>query len=197
MNESQYTSDSPRTNDPLANILADMSSKLEGIGRLEKKLETATNNFTGELDYLKAELSNLTEARKRDGAELTRLQTSIKGVSNDLQKSEEIQGNIERKVNQIDNATNKNLERIDRLEQNTARLSENLKLLEEREKNRPLGARPKIPEHPANVSLPVRKNLEAARISDDSSLSGNNFSYSDLLARGLDGLKSLNLLREQ
>ena len=106
MEESQYISDNSRTNDPLANILADMSTKLEGISRLERKLDEVTTNFTGELDYLKTELSNLTEARKRDGAELTRLQTSIKGVSNDLQKSEEIQGNIERKVNQIDNATN-------------------------------------------------------------------------------------------
>ena len=61
----------------------------------------------------------------------------MKGVSRDLQKNEEVQGNIERKVNKIDNTSNKNLERIDRLEQNTAKLSENLKLLEERS----LGAR--------------------------------------------------------
>ena len=123
MNESQYTSESPQTSDPLANILADMSQKLEGISRLERKLDEVTTNFTGELDFLKAEISNLTEARKKDGIELTRLQTSIKGVSKDLQKNEEIQGNIERKVNKIDNTSNKNLERIDRLEQNTAKLS--------------------------------------------------------------------------
>ena len=73
MNESQYVSDTPRTNDPLANVLADMSAKLEkleGIARLERKLEEVTTNFHGELDYLKAELSNLSEARNRDGAEL-------------------------------------------------------------------------------------------------------------------------------
>ena len=65
MEESQYISDNARTNDPLANILADMSTKLEGISRLERKLDEVTTNFTGELDYLKAELSNLTEARKK------------------------------------------------------------------------------------------------------------------------------------
>ena len=85
--------------------------------------------------------------------ELTRLQASIKGVSKDLQKNEEIQGNIERKVNKIDNTSNKNLERIDRLEQNTAKLSENLKILEEREQRRSLGARPKVPEAPSNVHI--------------------------------------------
>ena len=58
-----------------------MSSKLEGISRLERKLEEVTTNFTGELDFLKTELSNLTEARKKDGVELSRLQTSIKGVA--------------------------------------------------------------------------------------------------------------------
>ena len=186
MNESQYISDNSRTSDPLANVLADMSvklEKLEGISRLERKLEEVTTNFTGELDYLKAELSNLTEARKRDGAELTRLQTSIKGVSNDLQKNEEIQGNIERKVNQIDNATNKNLERIDRLEQNTAKLSENLRLLEERDKEKLLGARQRVPVIPG-------------RTSDNSSNNRNSFSYSDQLAKGFDGLRTLNLLKE-
>ena len=75
MNESQYTSENPQTSDPLANILADMSQILEVISRLERKLDEVTTNFTGELDFLKAEISNLTEARKKDGIELTRLQT--------------------------------------------------------------------------------------------------------------------------
>ena len=40
MSESQYNSDNSETGpDPLATILADMSAKLEGISRLEKKLE--------------------------------------------------------------------------------------------------------------------------------------------------------------
>ena len=72
MKEYQYNSDNPRTSDPLTNILSDMSAKLEGISRLERKLEEVTTNFTGELDFLKTEISNLTEARKKDGAELTR-----------------------------------------------------------------------------------------------------------------------------
>ena len=51
-------------------VLCDQDEKLEGIARLERKLEEVTTNFHGELDYLKAELSNLSEARNRDGAEL-------------------------------------------------------------------------------------------------------------------------------
>ena len=186
MNESQYVSDTPRTNDPLANVLADMSAKLEkleGIARLERKLEEVTTNFHGELDYLKAELSNLSEARNRDGAELNRLQTSIKGVTNGLQKNEEIQGNIEKKVDRIDNVTNKNLERIDRLERNTTKLSENLRLLEERDKEKLLGARQRVPALPRGTS-------------DNSSKNRNSFSYSDQLEKGFEGLKSHNLLKE-
>ena len=82
MSESQYKSDNSETGpDPLTAILADMSAKLEGIGRLEKKLEEVTTNFTGELDFLKTELANLLEARKNDGVELNRLQASIRGVT--------------------------------------------------------------------------------------------------------------------
>ena len=74
MEESQYNSESSQpVQDPLAAILADMSAKLEGIGRLEKKLKEVTVNFTGELDFLKSEISNLTEARKKDGVELNKL----------------------------------------------------------------------------------------------------------------------------
>ena len=56
MTESQYTSDMSQPGpDPLTAILTDMSAKLEGIGRLEKKLEEVTVNLTGELDFLKSE----------------------------------------------------------------------------------------------------------------------------------------------
>ena len=84
--ESQYNSQ-PNP-DPLAVILAEMSSKLEGIGRLEKKLEEATANFSGEMDIIKTELGNLTEARKSDKIELTKLQASVSAVTKDLYKNE-------------------------------------------------------------------------------------------------------------
>ena len=96
------------------------------------------------MDFLKSELSNLTEARKKDGVELTKLQSSIKAVSKDFAKNEEIQGKIEKKLTRIDNTSNKNLERINKLEQNNAKLCEGMKLLEEKEKQRSLGAWPKV-----------------------------------------------------
>ena len=103
MEESQYTSDNTRTTnvDPLTTILAEMSAKLKGIGRLEKKLEELTANFTGELDSLKTELANLWEARTNDGVELNRLQASVRGVTDDLHRNEEEQGKIERKLDKI------------------------------------------------------------------------------------------------
>ena len=85
---------------------------------------------------------------------------------------------------------------IDRLKQNTSKLSENIKLLEERENRRSLGARPKTL---------VSKNLEGSLDGSSAAADRNlvepsnlrkNLSYSDQLSRGMDGLKSLNLLKE-
>ena len=47
-------------------------------------------------------------------------------------------------MERIDNTANKNLERIDKLERNNAKLSDSMKLLEEREKRRSLSVRPKV-----------------------------------------------------
>ena len=92
MEESKYSSDnSENTADPLATILAHMSAKLEEFSRLEKKLKEVTNNFTGELDYLKTELVNMAEARKQGGVKLTKLQSSLKVVSEDIASNVEVQ----------------------------------------------------------------------------------------------------------
>ena len=138
MSESKYSSENSDLppQDPILKTLADMSAKLEGIGRLEKKLEDATNNFTGELELIKSELTNLKEARNNDGIKLNRLQGSVRGIAKDLHRAEETQGKIERKIDKIDNTSNKNMERIDRLQRNNAKLNENMKLFEEREKRR-------------------------------------------------------------
>ena len=93
MDESQYLDNagSPLQNDPLAMTLVDINAKLEGIGRLEKNLAKVTSDFHGELDVIKTELANLTDARNKDSVEIKRLQTSFKGFSNDLHKIQENQ----------------------------------------------------------------------------------------------------------
>ena len=53
---------------------------------------------------------------------MTKLQSPIKAVSKDLANNVEVQGNIEKKLSRIDNTSNKNLERITKLEQNNAKL---------------------------------------------------------------------------
>ena len=135
MDESQYCSDNTGSppQEPLVKALEEMNLKLEGIGRLEKKLAEVTSNFTGELDLIKTELVNLKEARNKDSAEINRLQNSFRGFSNDLHRTQENQEDIQRKLVKLDNTSNKNLERIDRLERSNAKLSDNMKLLEERE----------------------------------------------------------------
>ena len=160
--------------DPLLLTLAEMSAKLEGIGRLEAKLEEVTTNFTGELDLIKTELANLKEARNNDGKELNKLQNSIKGIGKDLYINEEAQGKIQRKLERIDNTSNKNLERIDKLERNNAKLSDSMKLLEEREKRRSLNIRPKVLGFLDSDKRDAEKREEGARKKESFS---KNLSY--------------------
>ena len=55
MTKKQYSlDDSPQTSDPLSTIL----QKLEGITRLDKKLDVVTHQFHGELDFPKNELGS-------------------------------------------------------------------------------------------------------------------------------------------
>ena len=185
MSESQYNSDNPDNpqQDPLLLTLAEMSNKLEGIGRLEMKLEEVTTNFTGELDLIKSELANLTEARNKDGVELNRLQSSFRGISKDLHRNEETQGKIQRKLEKIDNTSNKNLERIDRLERSNAKLSENMRLMEEREKRRSLGSRPRVLETLDSDKIEADRSSRAERSSGSSS--NRNLSYSYQLRKGI------------
>ena len=72
MNSSSDNSSDQSQN--LAAILSNMSVKLEGISRLERKLEEVTVNFHGDLDILKMELANIAEARKQDGVEINKIQ---------------------------------------------------------------------------------------------------------------------------
>ena len=180
--------------DPLLQTLAEMSAKIEGIGRLELKLEEVTNNFTSELDLIKTELANLKEARHNDGIELNRLQSSCKGIAKDLHRNEDAQGKIQRKLEKIDNTSNKNLERIDRLERNNAKLSDNIKLLEEREKRRLLEGRPKALEVLDSDKREAERRAKEVRSTGSSS--NKNLSYSYQLSKGISGLKALSLLRE-
>ena len=113
MDETQYSVDntgSPPQNEPLAMALLDINEKLLGLGKLDRKLEKIALDFHGELDVIKTELANLTEARNKDSVEIKRLQTSFKGISNDLHKTQEGQEDIQRKLEKLDCTSNKNLE---------------------------------------------------------------------------------------
>ena len=78
MDESQYSVDNtgrPPQNEPLAMALLDINEKLLGLGKLDRKLEKIASDFHGELDVIKTELANLTEARNKDSVEIKKLQT--------------------------------------------------------------------------------------------------------------------------
>ena len=73
-------------------------TKHECISRIEKKLDEVTNNFHGELDYLKNELANISESRKLDCVEITRMPASLKSVSKDMANNVEVQNSIEKNL---------------------------------------------------------------------------------------------------
>ena len=135
MDESRYYSDNPDSlpKDPIQMVLEDINSKLGGIERLEKKLTEVTLNFTEELDLIKMKLANLTEARNKDSEEINSLRSLFKGFSKDLHSTQVNQEDFQKKLVKLDNTTNKNSERIEKLERSNAKLSDNMKLLEERE----------------------------------------------------------------
>ena len=101
---------------PLQKVLEEISLKLEGIERLEKKLTEVTSNFTEELDLIKVKLANLMEARNKDSEEINGLQSLFKEFSNDLHSTKANQEDLQMKLVKLDNTTNKNSERIEKLE---------------------------------------------------------------------------------
>ena len=69
MDSKDYMSqDSHPVADPLTQILLE----LQGIKRLERKMDEVSNKFQGELDYLKNELVTMSEARKNDTVGMNR-----------------------------------------------------------------------------------------------------------------------------
>ena len=155
-----------------------------------------TINFHGELDILKSELANIAEARKVDGAEINKIQTSLKSVSKDLAKSSDVQDSIDKRLSKLDNTTNKNLERITRLEQSNVKLCEDMKLLEERERRRSLNTRPK-----ALVNLGSEtgqlENRSSRTGAGNSSGSVRRLTYAENVGKvSANGSNTLSLLRE-
>ena len=74
---------------------------------------------------------------------MNKLQNSLKSVSNDMNLNAEVQARIESKVCKIDNTSNKNLERIAKIEEQNVKIREEMCLLEERERRRSLNLRTK------------------------------------------------------
>ena len=201
-NMDEYCTDdtgNPSQNEPLARALLDINEKLLGLGKIDMKLEQMRSDFHGELDVIKTELANLTEARSVDSIEINKLQKSFKNISNDLHKTQEGQVDIQKKLEKLDCTSNKNLERITRLEQSNAKLTDNMKRLEEKENGKPVESRVR------DVEIPKEKVTEVVRTNNSSgALSLNNqlinssgiLSYNNQLNKGLDGLRAHSMLKE-
>ena len=101
--EKHYVSNEEATLDPITIIL----NKLEGIGRLEKKLDSASMRLTSELDLMRAELNSLNEGRKADNTALVGLEKSIKDLKEEVHANTETNKKLEEKISLMDNTANK------------------------------------------------------------------------------------------
>ena len=59
------------------NVLENILQRLDGIGRLEASLAKATSDFNSELHFIKTELNSIKEEKKKDSANITKLEKSI------------------------------------------------------------------------------------------------------------------------
>ena len=146
MDEKHYE-DNTGDNDPLTTIMI----QLQGISRLEKNLNNATAKLTTELEDMRTELNTMNEGRKADKAALIGLEKSIKELKKDVIENTNSNKNLDDKITIIDNTTNKNLERVTRLE-------EEIKLIKERERRRETGGKPKL------LAMNADRNNDAEKV---------------------------------
>ena len=66
--------------DPIAVILR----KLDGKGRLERKLDAATTQIMENLDYLTSEVNAISELRNTDNLAVGRVERAVKEINKDM-----------------------------------------------------------------------------------------------------------------
>ena len=98
--------------DPLAEIL----EGLRGISRLENTLKEATDRFSFELDFVKNELVRINDAKTQDSAEIIKLNQKVNSIKQDVENIAEKNTATATKIDSLDKTSNKNKERIEKLE---------------------------------------------------------------------------------
>ena len=108
----------------------------------------------------------MNEGRKADKAALIGLEKSIKELKKDVIENTNSNKNLDDKITIIDNTTNKNLERVTRLE-------EEIKLIKERERRRETGGKPKL------IVMNADKDNDADKVASKHDKSKDGESNSD------------------
>ena len=129
---------------PFYKVMEDICTKLEGIERLEKKVTEVADSFTGELGQIRGRMANLTVESKKNSGEIESLKGSIEFFSCGMQSTNEKQEEHRVRITELENINYEMSVKIEELERCNAKLTEDMKLYEEREKRRKKGARPKV-----------------------------------------------------
>ena len=121
------------------NPLNEILEGLHGIARLEQSLKEATDRFSGELDLVKNELVQINEAKKLDSTEIVKLNKTVNAIKLDFENIAVRNEATNTRVDTLDNTSNKNKERITKLESRVDKLEDmenSLRILKEQERRK-------------------------------------------------------------
>ena len=86
--------------------------KLEGLDRLEKKIDNATSKMSEDLDVTREEILEINEGRRKDNTEILEVKKTLTKIQNDTIENTTLHKEIITRVTNIDNRSNENTERI-------------------------------------------------------------------------------------
>ena len=89
---------------------------METMDRLEAKLDAATSKVSEDLDIIIEEISDINEGRKKDTAELMNVKKTMAKIQKDTTENTSLHRDVSSKVTALDNRSNKNAERIKKME---------------------------------------------------------------------------------
>ena len=121
------------------NPLNEILEGLRGIARLEQSLKEATDRFSGELDLVKNELVQINEAKKLDSVEIVKLNKTVNAIKLDFENIAVRNEATNTRVDTLDNTSNKNKEKITKLESRVDKLEDmenSLRILKEQERRK-------------------------------------------------------------
>lgn len=102
--------------DPMEILLLEVRGMRDQLGGMKTENQKMNQKVTDELDGVRSELASINDKFKRDEVRMGRLEKNVEKLNEGLFDNSQETAEINAKVTLIDNTTNKNKERIEKLE---------------------------------------------------------------------------------